>query len=169
MLSRATATKMSSSDNRSSVAGHASFPNDQLTDGDLFAICGLGVRASGDVRGAEALWNKLTAHFHGAGSGSGEKDIGHELNDEDRRAISDETGQLAQVQQTLLEVAYEAIQDGAQVNYRGQKARVGCFVTTFGEECTQRDENDQGYSTEETGDATLASQVSETYDLAGPR
>ena len=127
------------------------------------------MRASGDVRGAEALWNKLTAHLPGAGSGCGEQDVEREWNDEDRCTTSDGAAQLAEAQQTLLEVAYEAIQDGAQVNYRCQKARVGCFVTTFDGERAQKNETYREDSPEEIGDATLAFQVSETYDLTGPR
>jgi hypothetical protein len=110
------------------------------------AITGIGLRLAGGVRGADGLWNRLRSRETQQAGASAEEEAADPVTEDE---------QNDQLRQTLLEVAYEALQDGANPWYRGEEARVGVFVS--------------GNAQQLEGDSSMANQVSRRYDLSGPR
>jgi hypothetical protein len=83
-----------------------------------------------------------------------------------------EAGQKV-VTQRLLEVVYQALEDGAEINYRGQEARVGLYMS-MKRANSVADESSDSSDAEELErenrkqlDETLS--VSRYFGLQGPR
>jgi hypothetical protein len=161
---------MSNSPNSFKTA-NTGLENDSLNR-KLVAICGIGVCDAKNTRGAQGLWKKIV---EGELIARDEKKI----NREGAEFVRDETithgserksnGPVRRggIEKILSEVAYEALQDGAVMNYRGHEPLVGCFVTAF-EKSPPRD-NTSSIFTKPKEESTPASKLIQRYDLRGPR
>jgi acyl transferase domain-containing protein len=137
----------------------------------LVAICGIGVCDAEKSRGAQALWKNIV---------NSELITTNErkTNSDSAKLVDDETitngsarklnGPIQQdsIEGVLSEVAYEALQDGAGMNYRGQEALVGCFVTAFENDPSR--ESTSLFFTEPKDESTAASRLAQRYGLQGP-
>lgn len=76
------------------------------------------------------------------------------------------------VAQRLLETVYQALEDGAEINYRGEEARVGLFmsVKSAGVADETSDSSDgEELEKENRGRLGELLHVSQHFDLCGPR
>lgn len=71
----------------------------------------------------------------------------------------DEAANLGRHERMLLEVAWECLEDAAELNYRGDEARVGCYVGMAGKDSLEMTATDR----------MMATRVSCEYGLCGPR
>lgn len=138
---------------------------------NLIAICGIGASDAKNTRGAYGLWkniveNELVALEMTNGESS-------EL------AINEETTQSTETKPTsafhansidkdLSEVAYGALQDGAETNYSGEEALVGCFVTALDDD-TLHLGGDASSLTALKEEPTAISKLAQKYNLRGSR
>ncbi|KAF5490577.1 Highly reducing polyketide synthase FUM1 [Colletotrichum fructicola] len=163
----------------------------------LVAVCGLGLRAPGDIRNATDYWDLLVNgrdargpipdnryNIDGFNDALGGKNtiktrFGYFLADDLTRIDTSlfsmsrrEVDRCDPQQRLLLEVAREALEDAGETNYRGE--RIGCYVGTFGDDWAQiagketQHQGGLGYVATGNGDLMLSNRVSYEYDLRGP-
>lgn len=153
---------------------------DGSMDQGLIAICGVGVCDSGsNIRGANGLWENIVESALATSDEENEKtkeeknqnSESAELGLDARETNNDSNNNQAQtegIDKLLSEVVYEALQDGAEVSYRGHEALVSCFVTGFGDFALPSEQDASTLSLESKENQAAARRLNQTYDFQGP-
>lgn len=161
------------------------------------AIVGMGMRLPGGVHDGSAFWDLLVnkndgrcivpkdrynidAFYSSSGKpGTVKTQHGYFLEDSDLQHLDvsffsmnkAEVEKLDPQQRMLLEVVWECMENGGQVDWRGRN--IGCYVGVFGEDwldLAAKDPQNQGiYRITGSGDFALSNRVSYEYNLKGPR
>jgi acyl transferase domain-containing protein len=180
-----------------SLAAEPRITNGALLDGNAIAIVGIGLRLPGNIHNTEAFWDLIVNkretrgrvpesrynvegfyHFEKE-AGSIAAKYGHFLADTDRLDAMDtsfftiskaEADQLDPQQRMLLEVVWECMENGGQVDWRGQN--IGVFLGTFNEDWNDllmKDLQTTGlHKIVSMMDFVVANRISYEYNLKGP-
>lgn len=156
-----------SSTSETNNAGQTTFGGCQTPGYEPVAICGVGLYLPGGPRDAALLPERYLKDPSGAYERS-KLNIDGDDNDDERQTShasksieSRSTDGDETIQQKLLEVVYQAIEDGGETQYRGDEARVGLFISAVSETGHRATDDDE--------DRDMLSLVSEKYDLQGSR
>jgi hypothetical protein len=153
------------------------------TSGPAVAVCGIGMKLlNGNLRGMGGLWSLLlpkdaeqqdtTQKYAEMVKESGDAEEVANTNGGSHATlasmVSSPTSDLGESEDTmaqkLIEVAYQALEDGAEVDYRGAKACVGLYIGTAASELDMN-----GTADEDSALSKIQLTVSRYHDLQGPQ
>jgi hypothetical protein len=149
-------------------AGQTSFGCCQTPDYEPVAICGVGLYLPDDAREAILLPEQYLKDCSGAHERSKPNIDGDDVNNEQQTSYAPQSMESKStdgddtIQHKLLEVVYQALEDGGETQYRGHEARVGLFLIAASE-------TDHLAADDDDEDRDMLSLVSEKYDLHGSR
>lgn len=130
------------------------------------AICGVGLRLAGGIHSIEEFWQALVGGLVAEGSASNAQKSGQlnrSLSAFDARFFTmaaDGRIDSDPYSQKLFEVVHECLEDACEVNYRGEKASVACYVAMPGRKDVEA---------REKGNASTVELVSKQFEFRGPR
>ncbi|KAK5988958.1 Nonribosomal peptide synthetase lcsA [Cladobotryum mycophilum] len=156
------------------------------------AICGLGIRLPGGIRDAVRFWDLIIngrdvqcpipsdrLDVDGALNGTVASETKGYFLDEDLTGFDaaffsmekNQEDQCSPYERKLLEVTRECLDDACEVDYRGQEACVGCYVSMPGDDGMYDSRNINiltGGADNASESLTIAKRVSFIYDFQGP-
>lgn len=153
------------------------------TNGTAVAVCGIGLNLlNGSMRDMSGLWSLLlpkdaeqedaTEKYIAMGKKTSDVEkLGNTERDSDYTSASLGSSSSSNsakgnetVTQKLIEVAFQALEDGAEVDYRGEKACVGLYIGAADSELEMHETTRENSELSE-----VLLQVSQYHDLQGPK